>query len=97
MGVKKIILLIEKAFLFSQNNELLFVENVPTPSKTLMANGAENKSSFSFQTRRGNCPYLEQGRSVVSCCVRTVGYLSSMLYTGGKFAIYEFIISSHFY
>ena len=57
-----------------------------------MANGANNNSSFSFQTRKGNCPYLEQGRLFLNCCVLTVGYLSSKLYTCGEFTIYEFIL-----
>ena len=37
----------QKAFLFSQNNELL-VGNVSILSKTLMANGADNNSSPLF-------------------------------------------------
>ena len=87
----------EKAFLFSQNNELLLVENVSIPSRTLMTNGADKNSSFIFQTRRGSGPHLEQGKSFVNCCVPILGYLSSKLYTGGEFAIYKLIISSHFY
>ena len=39
----------EKDFLFSQNNELLFVENVSIPSKTLMTNGADRtEQQFQF-------------------------------------------------
>ena len=34
------------------------LENVSRPSKTLMENGADHNSSFSFSTRRGSCPYF---------------------------------------
>lgn len=41
-------------------NVRIGVENVSSPSKTLMANGADNNSIFTFQTPRGSGLYLEQ-------------------------------------
>ena len=43
-------------------NVRMGVENVSSPSKTLMANGADNNSIFTFQTPRGSGLYLEQGK-----------------------------------
>ena len=80
----------QKAFLFSQNNELLFVENVSILSKTLMANGADNNSSPLFYLRhfsRGLSKTIP--RSLFLNRTKTVATHGN---GGGEFAIYEFII-----
>ena len=80
----------QKAFLFSQNNELLFVENVSILSKTLMANGADNNSSPLFYLR-----HFSRGLSKTiprSLFLNRTETVTTQGNRGGEFAIYEFII-----